>query len=140
MKRFTLIMVLLISIMLLAGCGNSDLEAEKNHLQSEIDTLQAEVDTLEKIRDGLIQEDDIVYVIELQISQSHYTVDLNEHMKDLLNKITIPIQVSKEYYFSVKEGEILKNEFRVGSLIFKNSSGSWDIKVTSKEIVNKVAK
>ncbi|MCI8640526.1 MAG: hypothetical protein HFJ59_01435 [Clostridia bacterium] len=140
MKRFTLIMVLLISIMLLAGCGNSNLEAEKNHLQSEIDTLQAEVDTLEKIRDGLIQEDDIVYVIELQISQSHYTVDLNEHMKDLLNKITIPIQVSKEYYFSVKEGEILKNEFRVGSLIFKNSSGSWDIKVTSKEIVNKVAK
>lgn len=140
MKRFTLIMVLLISIMLLAGCGNSDLEAEKNHLQSEIDTLQAEVDTLEKIRDGLIQEDDIVYVIELQISQSHYTVDLNEHMKDLLNKINIPIQVSKEYYFSVKEGEILKNEFRVGSLIFKNSSGSWDIKVTSKEIVNKVAK
>ena len=138
MKRFILIMVLLISIMLLAGCGNSDLEAEKNHLQSEIDTLQAEVDTLEKIRDGLIQEDDIVYVIEL--SQSHYTVDLNEHMKDLLNKITIPIQVSKEYYFSVKEGEILKNEFRVGSLIFKNSSGSWDIKVTSKEIVNKVAK
>lgn len=140
MKRFILIMVLLISIMLLAGCGNSDLEAEKNHLKSEIDTLQAEVDTLEKIRDGLIQEDDIVYVIELQISQSHYTLDLDEHAKDSLNKINIPIQVSKEYYFSVKEGENLKNEFRVGSLIFKNSIGSWDIKVTSKEIVNKVAK
>lgn len=140
MKRFTLIMVLLISIMLLAGCGNSDLEAEKNHLQSEIDTLQAEVDTLEKIRDGLIQEDDIVYVIELQISQSHYTVDLDEHMKDLLNKITISVQVPKEYYYSVKEGETLKNEFRVGSFVFKNSIGSWDIKVTDKEIVNKVEK
>lgn len=138
-KRFTL-MVLLISIMFLAGCGNSELETERNSLQSEIDTLQAEVDTLEKIRDGLIQEDNIVYVLELQISQSHITLDLEELAKDSLNKITIPIQVSKEYYFSVKEGETLSNEFRVGSLIFKSSIGSWDIKVTSKKIVDKAAK
>lgn len=136
MERFTLTMVLLISIMFLAGCDSTDLEAEKSQLQSEIETLREEVDTLQKIRDGLIQEDDIIYIIVLKISQSHFTLDLDEYLKDSLNEITIPIQVSKEYYFSVEEGETLSNEFRVGSLIFRNSIGSWDIKVTKKEIVD----
>lgn len=135
MKRFTLIMVLLISIILLAGCSNSDLELERSQLQSEIETLQAEVDTLQEIRDGLIQKDDIIYVLELEISQSHFTLDFEEHLKDSLNKITIPIQVSEEYYYSIEEGDTLSNEFRVGSFIFKGSIGSWDIKVINKQTV-----
>ena len=136
MKRFTLIAVLLISIMLFAGCSNSDLELERSQLQSEIEALQAEVDTLQEVRDGLIQKDDIIYVIELEISQSHFTLDLEEHLKDSMNKITIPIQVSEEYYYSIEEGDTLSNEFRAGSFIFKGSIGSWDIKVINKQIVN----
>lgn len=128
MKRFTLIMVLLISIMLLAGCSNSDLELERSQLQSEIEELQA-------VRDGLIQKDDIVYILELQISQSHFTLDFEEHMKDSMNKITIPIQVSEEYYYSIEKGDILNNEFRFGSYIFKGSIGSWKIKVIDKQTV-----
>lgn len=135
MKRFTLIMVLLISIILLAGCSNSDLELERSQLQSEIETLQAEVDTLQEIRDGLIQKDDIIYVLELEISQSHFTLELEEHLKDSMNKITIPIQVSEEYYYSIEEGDTLSDEFRVGSFIFKGSIGSWDIKVINKKTV-----
>ena len=135
MKRFTLIMVLLISIILLAGCSNSDLELERSQLQSEIETLQGEVDTLQEIGDGLIQKDDIIYVLELEISQSHFTLDFEEHLKDSLNKITIPIQVSEEYYYSIEEGDTLSNEFRVGSFIFKGSIGSWDIKVINKQTV-----
>ncbi len=136
MKRFTLIMVLLTSIMLLVGCGNSDLELERSQLQSEIETLQAEVDTLQKTRDGLIQKDDIVYVIELEISQSHFTLDLEEHLKDSMNEITIPIQVSEEYYYSIEEGDTLSDEFRLGSFILKGSIGNWDIKVVDKQTVN----
>lgn len=135
MKRFTLIMVLLISIMFLAGCSNSDLELERSQLQSKIETLQAEVDTLQEIRDGLIQKDEIIYVLELEISQSHFTLDPGEHIKDYINKITIPIQVSEEYYYSIEEGETLSNEFRVGSFIFKGSIGSWNIKVIDKQTV-----
>lgn len=135
MKRFTLITVLSIPIMLFAGCGNSDLELERSQLQSEIETLQAEVNTLQGIRDGLIQKDDVTYVIELEISQSHFTLDLDEHLKDAMNKITIPIQVSEEYYYSVKVGDILSDDFRVGSLIFKRSIGNWDIKIIDKQTV-----
>lgn len=130
-------MVLLTSIMLLTGCGNADLELERSQLQTEIETLQTEVDTLQKTRAGLIQKDDIIYVIELEISQSHFSLDLGEHLKDSMNEITIPIQVSEEYYYSVKEGDTLSDEFRVGSLLFKGSIGSWDIKVAQKQIVNR---
>ena len=54
-----------------------------------------------------------------------------------MNEITIPIQVSEEYYYSVEEGDTLNDEFRVGSLLFKGSIGSWDIKVDKKQIVNR---
>lgn len=135
MKRFTLIFGVLISIMLLAGCSNSDLELERSQLQSEIETLQEEVDKLQKIRDGLIQKDDVIYVLELEISQSHFSLDLEEHLKDSMNKITIPIQVSEEYYYSIEEGDTLSNEFRVGSFIFKGSIGSWDVKVINKQTI-----
>lgn len=137
MRRLTLIMVLLTSIILLTGCGNADLELERSQLQTEIETLQTEVDTLQKTRAGLIQKDDIIYVIELEISQSHFSLDLGEHLKDSMNEITIPIQVSEEYYYSVEEGDTLSDEFRVGSLLFKGSIGSWDIKVAQKQIVNR---
>lgn len=135
MKRFTLIMVLLISIMLLAGCGNADLELERSQLQSEIETLQADIDTLQKNRDELIQKDEIIYVIELEIAQSHFTLDLDEHLKDSMNKISIPIQVSEEYYYSIEVGDTLSNEFRAGSFLFKGSIGSWEIKVIDKQTV-----
>lgn len=135
MKRFILIIVLLTSIMIFTGCNNSDLELERNQLQSEIETLQAEIDTLQKIHDGLIQKDDIIYVIELEISQSHFTFDFEEHFKDSMNKIAIPIQVSEEYYYSIEVGDTLSDEFRLGSFIFKGSMGSWNIKVTNKQTV-----
>lgn len=144
MKRFTAIMMLLLSFMFLSGCGNSDLKLERNRLETEIDTLkteistyQLEIDTLKEIRSGLIKSDDIVYLIELEISQSHFTLNLEEHLKDSMNKITIPIQVSEEYFYSVKVGDILSDEFRVGSFIMKGSIGNWNIKVIDKQSVIK---
>ena len=90
---------------------------------------------MQEVRDGLIQKDEIIYVIELEISQSHFSLDLEEHMKDYMNTITIPIQVSEEYYYSVEIGDILDDEFRIGSYVFKGSIGSWQIKVVDKKIV-----
>ena len=81
MKRF-IIILLFTTILLLTGCTNTDLELERSQLESEIETLQSEVDTLQRIRDGLIQKDDIIYIIELQISQSHITLDIDEILKD----------------------------------------------------------
>ncbi len=135
MKRF-IIIFLFTTILLLTGCANTDLELERSQLESEIETLQSEVDTLQTIRDGLIQKDDIIYIIELQISQSHITLDIDELLKDELNQITIPIQVSEEYYYSIEIGDTLSDEFRVGSFLFKGSIGSWNIKVIDKQTVD----
>ncbi len=137
MKRFTsIVMAFLISIPFLSGCGNSTVEYEKKQLQAEVEKLQTEVDNLRKVREGLIQKDDVVYVIELEISQSHFTFDLEEHLKDEMNTITIPIRVSEEYYHSVEVGDILSDEVRIGSLIMKGSLGSWDIKIADKQTVS----
>ena len=137
MKRKSLILVIFIitTMCLLAGCNNEDLKTERSELQTEIDELQTDVDRLQEVRDGLIQKDEIIYVIELEISQSHFSLDLEEHMKDYMNTITISIQVSEEYYYSVEIGDILDDEFRIGSYVFKGSIGSWQIKVVDKKIV-----
>ena len=79
--------------------------------------------------------DDISYVIELEISQTHLTLDLDEYLKDAANKITIPIEVSKKYYYSVEVGDVINDDLRVGSLLFKGSFGSWHVEVTDKQIV-----
>ena len=137
MKRKSLILVIFIitTMCLLVGCNNKDLKTERSELQTEINELQTDVDRLQEVRDGLIQKDEIIYVIELEISQSHFSLDLEEHMKDYMNTITIPIQVSEEYYYSVEIGDILDDEFRIGSYVFKGSIGSWQIKVVDKKIV-----
>ena len=142
MKRFALIIVLIFSMIIITGCENFDLEYERNQLEKEIKTLQNDIDnlqndisTLQKTREELIQNNEVIYIIELEISQSHFTLDLEQHLKDEMNTTKLPIQVSEEYYYSVEEGDLLSDEFRIGSFIFKGSIGSWKIKVANKEIV-----
>lgn len=61
----------------MAGCGNrnSDLKSERSQLQTEIKPLQTEVDSLQKDSNGLIHKDDTIYLLELEISQSHFTLN-----------------------------------------------------------------
>ena len=59
----------------------------------------------------------------------------DEYLKDATNKITIPIEVSKKYYYSVDVGDVINDDLRVGSLLFKGSFGSWHVEVTDKQIV-----
>ncbi len=149
MKRFILMVAILLSIVPLAACSNFDLELEKSQLQSdvktlqkevdtlqeEIDTLKAEIDTLQKTKNGLLSEDSVVYIIELEISQTHVTGDVKEHFKDSMNKMTIPLQVSEQYYHSIEVGDVLNNELRVGSLLYKGSLGHWNVKIINKQTV-----
>ena len=48
--------------------------------------------------------------------------------------ISIQIPVDKEYYDSIKVGDTIADDFRMGSLVTKGSFGSWDITVEDKEI------
>lgn len=123
----------------LTGCGE---EAEKDALIEQIDSLKTEkaelesavaelkdMATAEKIRTGTE-----VYVVVINISQSHFTLDLEEHMKDVMNDVDITIPVSKEFYDSVNKGTVIDDSFRMGSFIAKGSIGNWDIVVKDKYI------
>lgn len=138
-KRFKrLIVIFATSVTLLIGCTSeeeiltqniSELKAEVSELKNERDRLQAEIiDT--KIQKGVAK-----YVITFKIKQTHFTCDINQHLKDSMNEISIQIPVDKEYYDSVDIGSVINNDFRMGSFIFKGSIGKWEIKVKDKEII-----
>lgn len=99
----------------------SDLEAEKNILMNEITNIK-------------VQNDTAKYIVTFNIKQSHFTLDLGQHLKDELNDISIQIPVDKEYYDTIEVGDVIADNFRVGSLIFKGSFGNWDITVEDKYV------
>lgn len=138
MKKKILAALLVGGMMLmLAGCGDN-----REDLNTEIDGLKAEISELENQRDSLkseiadikVENGTAKYVITFNIKQSHFTLDLSEHMKDAMNDISIQIPVDKEYYDSVEVGDTIADDFRMGSLVMKGSFGSWDITVEDKEI------
>ena len=74
------------------------------------------------------------YIIVLECKQSHFSLDIDKHMKDVMNKFDFPIEVSEEYYNKYNVGDEISSEFRMGSFIFKGSIGSWKIKVKEKRM------
>lgn len=150
MKRF---MALIVGIILcifafsLSGCSNTNFykkEQNQKQLQEEIKSLQTEcldligqINELKDIKQRLMDNEEVSYVIELSISQIHYTLDVQEILKDPMNTIIIPIEVSQEYYYNVKVGQTLNDDLRVGSLIFEGSWENYNVVVSSKQIVTK---
>ena len=122
---------------ILTGCGDN-----REYLNEEIDGLKVEISELENQRDLLkseivdikVENGTAKYVVTFNIKQSHFTLDLSEHMKDEMNDISIQIPVDKEYYDSVEVGDTIADDFRMGSLVMKGSFGNWDITVEDKEI------
>ena len=137
MKRKQLLLpcLLIVTPILLIGCSSD--EEHKQELQAEVQELENEIEQLEAIRDGLISKDDVSYIIEIEISQAHYNFDIDELLSDAMNAITIPVEVSQEYYYSVDVGDTLNSDLRIGSVVFKGSFGSWNIIVKDKETVEK---
>ena len=73
--------------------------------------------------------------MKINISQTHFTLNISEHLKDDMNDIDIYIEVSEEYYNKYNIGDTIADDFRVGSMIFKGSFGNWKVKVADKQIV-----
>lgn len=141
MKRRLVALLLagVVSATLLTGCGEkaeveylkqqiSELSLEKQQLENSIVELR-EMETAEKIRTGTE-----TYVVKINIKQTHFTLDLDQHLKDAMNDVDITIPVSKEFYDSVSRGTVLDDSFRMGSFIWKGSIGNWKITVSDKYI------
>ena len=114
-----------------------ELKEEQLNIERQINNKNNELSSVEK----LIQEKNKVasgkakYIMKINISQSHLTLSVSEHLKDAMNDIDIYIEVSEEYYNKYNIGDTIADDFRVGSMIFKGSFGNWKVKVADKQIV-----
>lgn len=136
MKKYIITLIVIIAITL-SGCSKTETVTNEDvaKLESEISQLEAERDRLnEEILDTKIDNNLAKYVIAFNIKQTHFTLDIGEHLKDAMNDISIEIPVDKEYYDSVEVGDTIDDSFRVGSFIWKGSFGNWKVTVESKDI------
>ena len=136
MKKYAIVLIAMIAITL-SGCSKTETVTNEDvtKLESEIAQLEAERDRLNKeILDTKIDNNLAKYVIAFNIKQTHFTLDIGEHLKDAMNDISIEIPVDKEYYDSVEVGDTIDDSFRVGSFIWKGSFGNWKVTVESKDI------
>ena len=123
----------------LAGCGEQAqvdlLNQQIEELQTKKSELETEITDLENVVAGKKEENGVAkYVLTLKIKQSHFSLDISEHLKDSMNAIEIQIPVDKEYYDSVEVGQNIADEFRMGSFIFKGSYGNFKVSVIGKEV------
>ena len=126
MKKHVVILIAMIAI-ILSGCSKTETVSneEITKLESEIAQLEAERDRLnEEILNTKIDNGLAKYVITFNIKQTHFTLDIGEHLKDAMNDISIEIPVDKEYYDSVEVDDTIDDSFRVGSFIWKGSFGN----------------
>lgn len=134
-----IIILCIVAAVAFTGCTSKQeaaiYEAQKETLKEEITNLQVELNELNQL---VVQEKEekgvAKYYLTLKISQVHYSLNLEDHLKDAMNEMTIEIPVDKELFDGVEEGEMLKEEFRTGSAIVAGSWGSWQIEVESKEV------
>lgn len=147
MKRLLIVITILVLMVSFAGCANESaedlrteiklLKNERNALQNEVVAIKSAITTLsedktymEKISDG----SDAKFILTLELKQSHFTLDLGEHLKDEMNSVEFDIAVDKELYDNQNVGEELLKEFRKGSFILYGSIGEWRITVKDKRI------
>lgn len=156
MKKYILIIAIIVNIVLAISLGmkNSqykilseddkkyiakieELKNKQYEVENQIYTKQSELIEVEKKieENKKIANGSAKYIMKINIAQSHFTLDLGEHLKDTMNDIDLYIEVSEEYYNKYNVGDTIADDFRVGSLIFKGSFGNWKIKVTEKQIV-----
>ena len=136
MKKYIIALIVIITVTL-SGCSKTGTVTNEDitKLESEIAQLEAERDQLnEEILNTKIDNGLAKYVITFNIKQTHFTLDIGEHLKDAMNDISIEIPVDKEYYDSVEVGDVIDDSFRVGSFIWKGSFGNWKVTVESKNI------
>lgn len=149
MKRLLLLLTLTITLF---SCENAcDVQTDIDSLRTERTNLENEVKTKNntllslntsiKTKNESLKEMDIyldgdtpLYILTLELSQSHFTLDIGEHIKDAMNAIEFDIPVDKSFYDEVNVGDEIVDDFRAGSFIMNGSLGDWEMEVTHKKI------
>lgn len=137
-KKITAIILIITVLFSITGCVETEesLSEDIKQLKSEISVLEKEKASLEKeVVKTKIEKGVAKYVVTINIKQKHTIFDFENNIKDEMNAISIQIPTDKEYYDSVKVGDVIDDSFRMGSLVVSGSIGSWDITVEDKEIM-----
>lgn len=104
-------------------------------------TLAANVFAADRLGESSTNSNTVIdanyYIVEFEIKQSHFSLDISEHLKDNMNKLTFEVPVDKDYYNKVYIGQEINDSFRVGSFVMKGSIGKWKIIVRNKYIKHK---
>jgi len=69
------------------------------------------------------------------VQKQSFSLDISKHIKDSMNAFDMEIPVDKEFYDSVKIGQEIKSDFRVGTAVMKGSFGSNTVTVKTKRTV-----
>lgn len=138
-KRLLSVALAAVMVVCLVGCGEQSqvdlLKKQIAELETQKSLLETEISDLENVVAEKKEESGTAkYVLTLEIKQSHFSLDISEHLKDSMNAIEIQIPVDKEYYDSVEVGQDIVDEFRMGSFIFKGTYGNFKVSVAGKEI------
>lgn len=116
-----------IAMCILSGCSSTSDYVESDVIQeTPVPVQTSEIE---------IEPGETKYFITLNISQSHFTLDLKQHFKDAMNDVDIEVMVDKDYYDSFEIGDSVNDDFRWGSFISSGSIGNWDITVSDKREV-----
>ncbi len=75
-----------------------------------------------------------VHILTLKISQSSFTLSIKKHISNAINAEEFDIPVDENFYNSIRVGDDVMNEFRVGSAIMYGHLGTWHLRVTGKRI------
>ncbi|MEY8573250.1 hypothetical protein AALD01_02410 [Oscillospiraceae bacterium 21-37] len=136
-KSLAFAVVTAIILIVFSGCGNTEeqLEQRCKDLRAEISALETQKEAIEsEILNTKIENGTAKYVVTFKIKQSHFTLDIGEHIKDSMNEITLDVSVDKEYFDAVSIGDTINRDFRMGSLIMHGSFGNWKVTVCDKQI------
>ncbi len=152
MKRILLLLVISLTLFSCENKGDvqtdiDNLREERTKLENEVNTKNNTISQLNETIDAkneTLKEMDIyldgskpLYILSIELSQSHFTLDIAEHMKDAMNAIEFDIPVDKDFYDEVKIGDEILDDFRMGSFIMNGSFGDWKMEVTHKRMVKK---
>ena len=137
MRKFNKGLFVIALPVLMSGCvnENAQMERKKQILQNEIQELEQEKENIsEQIIDEKEERGVETYIVTFEVGQKHYTIDLLTHAKDEINQVSFDVAVSEDYYDSVEIGDVINDEFRVGSAVLNGSFGKWNITILDKRV------
>ncbi len=103
---------------------------QKATLTTQLSTLNQDVNVKKAISEGKRP----IYILEVNLRQVSYSLSIRKQFRDAVNSTDFELPVDQDFYSSLNIGDDIQDNFRVGSLIFKGSFGSWRIKVNGKRI------